>query len=66
MSKTKITVDTTVTGYSKKKGKGCFGLKLGTVRLTEAQRNKLDPIIDDAEKVKLTIETIQEKLPGME
>ena len=66
MAKTKITVDTTVTRYSKKKGKGCFSLGLGDVKLTEGQRNKLDGLIDNGEKVKLTIEQEQEHLPGME
>lgn len=66
MAKTKITIDTTVTRYTKKKGPGCFSLGLGDVKLTEAQRNKLDDLIDDSEKIKLIIEPIQERLPGME
>ena len=66
MAKTKITIDTTVTRYTKKKGKGCFSLGLGDVKLSEDQRNKLDDLIDDADKVKLIIEPIQQKLPGME
>lgn len=66
MAKTKIVIDTTVTRYTKKKGPGCFSLGLGDVKLSEDQRNKLDDMIDDIEKVKLTIEPIQEKLPGME
>jgi len=65
MAKTSIRVTTSITGYSKKKGKGLFSLKVGTVRLTEAQRNKLDPLIDNADTVKLTIETEQENLPTM-
>jgi len=63
MAKTSIRVTTSITGYSKKKGKGNFGLKIGTVKLTEGQRNKLDPLIDNADTVKLTIETEQENLP---
>jgi len=66
MAKTKIVVDTKVTRYTKKKGEGCFSIGIGDVKLTEGQRNKLDGLIDDAEKVKLTIEALQEKLPGME
>jgi len=66
MAKTKITIDTTVTRYTKKKGKGCFSLGLGDVKLSETQRNQLDDLIDDADKVKLIIEPVQEKLPGME
>jgi len=66
MAKTSIRVTTSITGYGKKKGKGLFSLKLGTVKLTEAQRNKLDPLIDNADTVKLTIDCDQENLPGME
>lgn len=66
MAKTKITIDTTVTRYTKKKGKGCFSLGLGDVKLSEGQRNQLDDLIDDADKVKLIIEPVQGKLPGME
>jgi len=66
MAKTRITVNTTISRYAKKKGKGCFSLGLGDVKLTEDVRNKLDGLIDNAEKVKLTIEPIQEKLPTME
>lgn len=66
MANTKITIDTTITRYSKKKGPGCFSLGIGDVKLTEAQRNQLDDLIDDADKVKLIIEPVQEKLPGME
>lgn len=66
MAKTKITVDTTVTRYTKKKGPGCFSLGIGDVKLSESQRNKLDDIIDMAEQVKLTIEAVQENFPGME
>lgn len=65
MAKTKIRVTTSITGYSKKKGKGNFGLKIGSLKLTEAQRNKLDPIIDNGDTVVLTIETEQENLPGL-
>jgi len=65
MAKTSIRVTTSITGYSKKKGKGNFGLKIGSLKLTEAQRNKLDPIIDNGDTVILTIETEQENLPGM-
>jgi len=36
---------------------------LGDVKLTEAKRNKLDDLIDNADKVKLTIEPVQEDLP---
>ena len=63
MGKTKIRVITSITGYSKKKGKGVFGLKVGNVKLTEAQRNKLDPLIDNGDTVILNIETEQEGLP---
>lgn len=66
MAKTKIVVDTNITRYTKKKGKGCFSLGLGDVKLTEDVRNKLDSLIDNTEKVKLTIEPIQENLPTME
>ena len=66
MSKTQIRVVTEVTGYSKKKGKGCYRLKYGDVKLTEAQIKKLDVLIDNAEKVKLVIEPVQENLPGMD
>lgn len=62
----KIKVDTTVKGYSKKKGPGCFSIKVGDVKLTENQRNKLDSLIDDAARIKLTIEPVQENLPGLE
>ena len=62
----KITVNTTISRYAKKKGKGCFSLGLGDVKLTEDVRNKLDSMIDNAEKVKLVIEPIQENLPTME
>ena len=65
-AKTKITLDSVIKGYAKKKGRGCFSIKVGDVKLTEAKRNKLDGLIDDAEKVKLTIEPVQEQLPGME
>jgi len=64
--KVKVTVTTTINGYSKKKGKGCFGIKVGDVKLSEGVRNKLDSWIDNAEKVKLTIEPVQENLPTME
>ena len=63
MSKTKIRVITSITGYSKKKGKGVFGLKVGNVKLTEAQRNKLDLLIDNGDTIILNIETEQENLP---
>ena len=65
MTKTTISVDTTITRYTKKKGKNCFSLGLGDVKLTEAKRNKLDGLIDNADKVKLIIEPVQENLPGM-
>jgi len=64
--KTKITLKTKIKGYGKKKGPGCFSIKVGDVKLTEANRNKLDHLIDDAEDVTLIIEVVQEKLPGME
>lgn len=66
MAKNKITVDTTVKRYTKKKGKGCFSLGLGDVKLSENQRNKLDDLIDNTIPVKLSIEAIQENLPGMD
>ena len=66
MAKVKVTITTTINGYSKKKGKGCFGIKVGDVKLSEGVRNHLDTWIDNAEKVKLTIETVQENLPTME
>ena len=66
MAKTKITVNTTINRYAKKKGKGLFSLGLGDVKLTEGVRNKLDGWIDNVEKVKLTIEPIQENLPTLE
>ena len=66
MAKTKISIDTTITRYTKKKGKNCFSIGLGDVKLTEAKRNSLDGIIDNVEKCKLTIEVLQEQLPGME
>lgn len=66
MAGMKITVNTTIRAYGKKKGKGLFSLGLGDVKLTEDVRNKLDGMIDNAEKVKLTIELVQEKLPTME
>ena len=65
-AKTKITLKTKIKGYSKKKGPGCFGIKVGDVKLTEAHRNKLDHLIDDADDVTLIIEVAQEKLPGFE
>lgn len=66
MAKTKITLNTTISRYAKKKGKGLFSLGIGDVKLTEGVRNKLDSWIDNADKVKLTIEPIQENLPTME
>jgi len=66
MAKAKVTVNTTINGYSKKKGKGCFGIKLGDVKLSEDVRNKLDSWIDNTEKVKLTFELVQENLPTMQ
>lgn len=66
MAKTRISIETTITSYAKKKGKDRFSLGLGIVKLTGSQRNQLDPIIDDVSKVKLIIEPIQENLPGME
>lgn len=63
MSKpSKITLQTTINGYAKKKGPGCFSIKVGDVKLTENIRNKLDGLIDDNEKVILTIEPIQGQL----
>ena len=66
MAGIKITVNTTIRAYGKKKGKGVFSLGLGDVKLSTDVRNKLDGMIDNAEKVKLVIESIQEKLPGLE
>ena len=66
MAKTRIALQTKITGYAKKKGPGCFSIKVGDVKLTEGQRNKLDGLIDEADAVKLIIELEQEKLPGME
>lgn len=66
MAKTQIRVVTEITRYTKKKGHNCFGLGVGDVKLTEGQRNKLDGLIDDAAKVKLTIEPEQENLPYKE
>jgi hypothetical protein len=63
MAKTKIKVHTTIKGYSKKKGKGNFGMTVGIVKLTVDQRNELDPLIDNSDAVVLTIETEQETLP---
>ena len=63
--KTRISLKTKVKGYSKKKGPGCFSIKVGDVKLSEDQRNKLDHLIDDAEDIRLIIELDQEKLPGM-
>lgn len=62
----KIEVITEIKGYSKKKGKGLFGISIGTMKLTEAKRNLFDGLIDNAEKVKLTIEVLQEELPYKE
>ena len=66
MAKIRISIETTITSYAKKKGKDRFSLGLGIVKLTESQRNQLDPLIDDVEKVRLIIERVQEKLPGTE
>ena len=66
MAKTKIELDSVIKGYAKKKGRGCFSIKVGDVKLSEGVRNKLDNWIDNAEKVKLTIEPVQENLPTME
>jgi len=66
MAKTKIIVDSVIKRYTKKKGEGCFGIGLGDVKLTDDQRNKLGELIDAAAAVKLTIEPVQENLPGME
>ena len=66
MAKTQIRVVTEVTGYAKKKGKGCYHLKYGDVKLTEAQIKKLDFLIDNGEKVKVVMEPVQENLPTME
>jgi len=63
MPKTKIRVHTTIKGYSKKKGRGNFGMTVGIVKLTVDQRNKLDPLIDNADNVILIIETEQDSLP---
>jgi hypothetical protein len=63
--KTKIRVITTIKGYSKKKGRGLFGISVGNVKLTEGQRNKLDVIIDNADTVVMNIETEQENLPNI-
>jgi len=63
MAKVKITVNTTIKRYGKKKGPGCFSIGLGDIKLSEDQRNKLDNIIDNADNVKLTIEPEQEDLP---
>ena len=65
-AKTQIRVVTKVTGYTKKKGPGCYRLKYGDMKLTEAQRKKLDYLIDNDEEVKLVMEPVQENLPGME
>lgn len=59
----KIVVETTVKRCTKKKG--CFSIGIGDVKITEDQRNRFDEMIDDAEAVKLTIEPLQQKLPGM-
>lgn len=66
MAKTKISIETTITSYAKKKGKDRFSLGLGIVKLTGSQRNQLDPIIDDVLKVRLMIEPVQEDLPFKE
>jgi len=66
MAKTQIRVVTEVTGYAKKKGKGCYHLKYGDVKLTEAQIKQLDYLIDNGEKVKVVMEPVQENLPGMD
>lgn len=63
MAKIRISLKTKVKGYSKKKGKGCFSIKVGDVKLTEAHRNKLDGLIDGAEDINLIIELEEEKLP---
>lgn len=65
MAKTQIRVVTEITGYAKKKGKGCYRLKYGDVKLTETQIKKLDYLIDNVEKVSLVLEPVQENLPGM-
>lgn len=62
----KITIKTVITRYAKKKGPGCFSIGLGDVKLTEEQRNQLDDMIDNSEEIKLSIELVQAKLPGME
>ena len=66
MAKMKISLKTKIKSYTKKKGKGLFGISIGNVKLIEAHRNSLDHLIDDADEVTLTIELAQEKLPGME
>lgn len=66
MAKTQIRVVTKVTGYAKKKGKGCYHLKYGDVKLTEAQIKKLDFLIDNDVEIKLVMEPVQENLPGMD
>ena len=60
-----IKLETTIKGYTKKKGPGCFSIKVGDVKLTENTRNILEGLIDDTEKVTLTIKPVQEKLPGL-
>ena len=65
-AKMRITLKTKIKGYGKKKGPGCFSIKVGDVKLNEANRNRLDHLIDDADDVTLTIELDQEKLPGMD
>jgi hypothetical protein len=63
MVKSKIKVKTTITRCTKKKG--CFGLGLGDVNLNEEKRNKIGDLIDTSEEVNLTIEPVDEHLPGM-
>ena len=66
MAKTKINLVTEIKDYTKKIGQGLFSISIGTVKLSEEQRDLIDGLIDNKEKVKLSIEIIQGHLPGME
>lgn len=62
----KISVVSEIKGYSKKVGKGMFSISIGTVKLSDSNRNLLDGVIDNKDKVKISIELVEPHLPNME
>ena len=63
MAKKKVAVETTIKRRTRKKG-STSSLGTADFTLTESQEQLIDRWMDDGESVRISIEQLNEKLPG--